>query len=496
MANLVGQQLGNYQLIRLLGSGGFGDVYLGENVHIKTYVAIKVLHGNFSLQDKEDFKKEARTIEALVHTHIVRLLDFGEHGNKLYMVMDYAADGTLRDRHPGGSKVPLATVVSYVKQIADALQYTHDNKVVHRDIKPENIFVGHNNNILVGDFGIAVIAHSTRTLQPQIPIGTPGYAAPEQAQGLARPASDQYSLGIMVCEWLSGTPPPFPLGIKIPAVSPAVEQVILKAFAKDQKQRFASVQEFANALEQVSTLPQKVLPQVPANPASPPVQQSSDTLYKEGVLAQAAGDLELAAARWGAALHDPTIRGGYNYEIHHLLKKIAPRRIKNKRNQAQEARYTGDWQQEIKFLNEVEGIVSYFHNSQDWDYPRELIEEIRARRTISEHNLKHKWLYEHTQQLISNGDREAAKATLKTLWKHASSYGDPLRLANKVGVFPLSNPLIRSNLLIASVSGLVIASVIFLVLYFWVHSLLLSLAIALSLLVLALCSAIYGSPGA
>lgn len=165
MAIQLGQQLGNYKLISLLGSGGFGEVYLGEHIHLGTFAAIKVLGGKFSQQELEDFKNEARTIKSLKHSHIVQLLDFGIENNLTpYMVMDYAPNGTLRKRHPQGTQVPLLTVVSYVKQIAKALQYAHDSKIIHRDIKPENIFVGQQNEILVGDFGIAVIAHSTQTM--------------------------------------------------------------------------------------------------------------------------------------------------------------------------------------------------------------------------------------------------------------------------------------------------------------------------------------------
>src|SRR6202035_3695681 len=112
----------------------------------------------------------------------------------------------------------------------------HDHKIVHRDIKPANIFIGNTNEILIGDFGIAVAVHRTQTMQLQISIGTPGYAAPEQYQGKARPASDQYALGVMVYEWLTGSLPSFPLPANIPAIPPAVQKVISKALAKDHHQ--------------------------------------------------------------------------------------------------------------------------------------------------------------------------------------------------------------------------------------------------------------------
>ncbi len=283
MVNFIGQQLGSYRLIRLLGVGTFGEVYLGEHVHIGTSAAIKVLLGNYTPQDKDDFKNEARTIAALKHPHIIRLLDFGETdfggGNKvLFMVMDYAPNGSLQDRHAKGSQLLLSTVISYIKQIASGLQYAHDHKIVHRDIKPGNIFIGNSNEILIGDFGIAVTAHRTQTMQLQIPFGTPGYAAPEQYQGAARPASDQYAVGVMVYEWLSGTLPLFPLQVKIPTISPTIEQIMLKALAKDPKQRFPSIQEFAQALEKAYLslqAPTAINPQHSSIGTSVPLQKVS-----------------------------------------------------------------------------------------------------------------------------------------------------------------------------------------------------------------------------
>jgi serine/threonine protein kinase len=442
MAIQLGQQLGNYKLISLLGSGGFGEVYLGEHIHLGTSAAIKVLGGKLSQQELEDFKNEARTIKSLKHSHIVQLLEFGIENNITpFMVMDYAPNGTLRDRHPQGTQVPLVTVVSYVKQIAEALQYAHDSKIIHRDIKPENIFVGNNNEILVGDFGIAVMAHSTKTMRPQVPIGTPGYAAPEQAQGLARPASDQYALGIMVCEWLSGISPPFPQGIKIPAISPAVEQVVFKALSQVSKQRYPRIQDFANALEKASNppLPQAAaLPQIvgaPIQPVPPPVPQlqgvsPAERLYREGVLAQSAGDIERAADLWEQSLN---AQGNRNVNTRGLLRGLARKRIALRVQQAHEAKSVGDWQREIDIWNEIIRLKRYYYfNGSHIDEDRYKVEQRKI--VIARQNLEYRWLYEHTQQLINNGNSQAAKAALKSLWQFAPSYGDPLGLAKKVGL--------------------------------------------------------------
>ncbi len=207
MSDRVGQQIGNYRLVQHLGSGGFADVYLAAQIYLDSPAAIKLLRTNLAQDDLESFREEARTLVRLIHPHIVRLLDFGLEGTTPFLVMDYAPNGTLRQRHQRGERLPLATVVDYVQQIAIALQYAHNQKVIHRDIKPENMLLGRNQEILLTDFGIAVVAQSTRIQLTQETVGTISYMAPEQIQAHPRPASDQYSLGIVVYEWLCGSRP-------------------------------------------------------------------------------------------------------------------------------------------------------------------------------------------------------------------------------------------------------------------------------------------------
>src|SRR3989441_1690156 len=207
MADRVGQQLGNYRLVRLLGQGGFAEVYLGEHVYLETEAAIKVLQTQLAGEEIEQFRREARTIAHLIHPHIVRVLEFGVEGSMPFLVMDYAPNGTLRQRHPKGAALALPLIVAYVKQVADALQYAHDEKLIHRDIKPENMLLGRRNEILLSDFGIAIVAQSSRYQGTQDMAGTIAYMAPEQIQAHPRPASDQYSLAIVVYEWLTGERP-------------------------------------------------------------------------------------------------------------------------------------------------------------------------------------------------------------------------------------------------------------------------------------------------
>lgn len=272
MVDRVGQQLGNYRIVRLLGEGGFAEVYLGEHLYLGTQAAIKILHARLTTDDMEQFRSEARTIARLEHPNIVRVLDFGIEDKTPYLVMGYAPNGTLRQYYHRGVSLPLAIIVSYVKQIAGALQYAHDQKIIHRDVKPENMLLGRHHEVLLSDFGIALATQSSRYQHTQEVVGTVAYMAPEQIQGKPRPASDQYSLGIVVYEWLTGERPfqgsftevavqhtlatPPPLHQKLPSISGDVELVVLTALDKNPEQRFVNIQAFANALEQASSVSQ------------------------------------------------------------------------------------------------------------------------------------------------------------------------------------------------------------------------------------------------
>ena len=296
-AERIGQQIAQYRLVRLLGTGEFADVYYGEDVHHNTPVAVKVLHTQLNDNEVQQFLAQTSLLSQLQHPHIVRILDYGVEHDMPYLVMDYAPHGSLRQRHPRGSRLPLATIVLYVNQIVDALQYIHDQSLIHRDIKPHNMLIGANHEILLSDFGIAVLSQSMgyRRQSVQDFEGTILYAAPEQIRTIPRIASDQYALGVVVYEWLCGNWPfhgtaeeiasqhvlaqPPSLTTKVPSLSPVVEQVVFKALAKDPYQRFENVQEFAKALERASRLYR--VPPTPHNlsPLSPfPSLPSSSSL--------------------------------------------------------------------------------------------------------------------------------------------------------------------------------------------------------------------------
>ncbi len=259
----IGQQLGNYRLVHLLGRGSFADVYLGEHIHLNTQAAIKVLDMRLTNDDMSDFLKEARIIAHLKHPSIIQVLEFGVEKNIPFLVMDYAPNGSLRARFPKGSRLTPEDIQPYLMQIASALQHAHDEKLIHRDIKPENMLLGINDEVLLADFGIAVVAHSSRTQSMQGVAGTVTYMAPEQLRGMPVKASDQYALAAVIYEWLSGkslyqgsfaevasqhilaSPPS--LSEQVPTISPTVESTVLKALEKDPSHRFARVQEFAYA---------------------------------------------------------------------------------------------------------------------------------------------------------------------------------------------------------------------------------------------------------
>lgn len=256
------QQYGNYRLLQLLGRGGFAEVYLGRHDYLGTPAAIKIMRSldDFNVQA---FFDEARLAAQLHHPHIIRVLDFDLEDGEPFLVMDYAPNGSVRRRYPEGSLPPMSVILDYVDQIADALHYLHRHKLIHRDIKPENLLLDRYNRVLLSDFGIT-IAVKKASSGGHIPIGTAGYIAPEQIEGRPCPASDQYALGVIVYEWLSGARPfqgsrseilrqhlfaqPPSLCEQLTKLPPTIEEVVLRALEKDPQDRFEDVEEFAVAL--------------------------------------------------------------------------------------------------------------------------------------------------------------------------------------------------------------------------------------------------------
>ncbi len=311
MNSYVGQQLGNYRLLRLLGRGGFAEVYLGEHIYLKSQAALKILHTQLTAEQQSAFVQEGQTLVRLHHPNIVRVLDFAIEAGIPFLVMEYAPNGTLHQRHPPGTRLSPDTIVSYVWHVASALQYAHEQGLIHRDVKPENMLLGPRNEVLLSDFGLALLAsHVYSTLAQAEPSlrGTTPYLAPEQLQGKPCPQSDQYALGVVVYEWLCGRRPfggsaleiamqhltasvP-PLHEQLPDLAPAIEEVVLRALAKNPEQRFTCIRDFGVAFEHAAQstyatwptyptpLAQLVTPQTPMNqPHSPNASPSIENIF-------------------------------------------------------------------------------------------------------------------------------------------------------------------------------------------------------------------------
>lgn len=274
-----GQRFGNYRLTRLLGKGGHSEVYLAENVEVPNLqYAIKIFTNvNLAGHQQDEFREEASIVIKLhLHNaHIVHVIDVGvqesknkrEESGTPYIMMEYASAGTLRSRHSRGIPVPFERIVLYVNQIADALQCAHDNQVMHLDVKPENILLHNPDFLVLSDFGISITGQSGE-LKPQNTVaGTALYMAPERLTSYPQRASDQYSLGVIVYEWLCGEPPftgkdaeeicskhiasmPPPLRTRNPHITQAIEDVVMRALKKEPKERYGDVKKFASALEQ------------------------------------------------------------------------------------------------------------------------------------------------------------------------------------------------------------------------------------------------------
>lgn len=259
-------RFGSYHLLHPLSRGDNSTIYLGEHISSNMRVAIKLLNRERrSGQSCQRFLQEACQHARLCHPHIVRVLDFGIEDETPYLIMEYAPRGTLCKRFPYRMPFLITTILPYLLQIASALQYVHNHSLVHCDVKPQNILLNPGCGIWLSDFGIAVPIHQREIPWQYRPAGTAAYAAPECIEGRPTHASDQYSLAVLAYTWLcgrhpfQGSPsqlcyqhlylPPTPLRVHIPSVQPAVEQVILRALAKDPCQRFEHVQDFALALK-------------------------------------------------------------------------------------------------------------------------------------------------------------------------------------------------------------------------------------------------------
>ena len=274
MAFELGAQVGAYQIIEKIGSGGMATVFKARQPRLERDVAIKVMHQNIS-QDTNflaRFEREARIVASLDHPNIVPIYDYDEHQGQPYLVMKYVRGYTLKDILRA-EPIETSDILRVLTAVGSALDFAHKRGVLHRDIKPSNIIIDERGDAYLMDFGLARIAQSGEsTMSADVMLGTPHYISPEQAQGNndldAR--TDVYSLGIVLYEMLTGrvpfvgdtsyaiihaqiteTPPP-PRQIN-PTISSAVEAVVLKALAKSRDDRYSSPTELVNAFRDALT---------------------------------------------------------------------------------------------------------------------------------------------------------------------------------------------------------------------------------------------------
>lgn len=257
MTDRIGTPLGGYQLVRLIAKEDKAELYLGEQQYTHAQALLKIFRVPLVADKAIRYREEARRLTSLFHPHLLRVFDVGIEADTAFLVMEYPPEGTMRDQHPTGTTVPLEQVLRITQQIAEALHYLHTQGLAHGDLRPEHLWFKRQNELLLDNPLLLSLA------LPGSSLSTP-YLAPEAAQGSATPASDQYSLGAMVYEWLSGTPPEGPAPLhppgprpqrgtlreRVPSLSPAIEDAVLTALAADPAQRFPSVQDFANALQE------------------------------------------------------------------------------------------------------------------------------------------------------------------------------------------------------------------------------------------------------
>jgi serine/threonine protein kinase len=288
-STLEGTTIGKYRILEALGRGGMAQVYKAYHPQLDRNVAVKTLRSDLVEQEEflSRFRREAHAVSGLRHTNIVQVFDFDVQDDLYYMVMELLEGDTLRaymnEYRVRGQRMPLVEVVSILNDVLSGLAYAHSEGIIHRDIKPANIMLTKKKQAVLTDFGIAQIVGSTQYTVSGALMGTLNYMAPEQGlKGLCDSRSDIYSLGIVLYEMLTGYTPydadtplailmkhlndPLPLPTQIdPTLPTALENVVLKALAKDPDDRFQNAHEMAAALQQATgnNLPATVRPSVP-----------------------------------------------------------------------------------------------------------------------------------------------------------------------------------------------------------------------------------------
>ncbi len=272
---MLPKNIGKYQILDKVGSGGMAVVYLGQEEVFERQVAVKVLpsHLGQDPDNRERFRREAKAIASLEHAAVVPVYDYGEDGEQLFLVMRYMQGGSLKDRLTRGP-LPLPAAATIIRRIASALDKAHSMGMIHRDIKPGNILFDLEDNPYITDFGLVKMVESSVQLTHSEFFGTPAYTSPEQCQGdkdIDRRA-DVYSLAAMFFHMITGSPPyesgnamallmkhvsePIPqLSTVLPSLPASLQKVIERGMAKRPGERYATAGEMARAVDQVLSAP-------------------------------------------------------------------------------------------------------------------------------------------------------------------------------------------------------------------------------------------------
>jgi serine/threonine protein kinase len=325
--SLEGKTLGKYRVLQPLGQGGMARVYRGYHPQLDRYVAVKVLRRDVAGEAEmvARFKREAKSVAALRHPHIVQVFDFDVEDDLCYMVMELIEGDSLKTRltdyRTRQCRLPGGEAVRIVLDALEGLEYAHRAGIVHRDIKPANILLTRDGAAVLSDFGIAQVAGGTQYTSSGAMMGTLQYMAPEQGMARGDARSDVYSMGIVLYEMLVGEPPfdaDTPLAILLkhmndplpvprernPEIPEPLERVLLKALAKQPEDRYASAAEMARALVEAAAGAGLAVPERVSRPLSfttPASAEDSVSVYSAAERAKLA-DAAFAKDRTDAHL--------------------------------------------------------------------------------------------------------------------------------------------------------------------------------------------------
>ncbi len=330
MSDLVGQNINQYRLDKVLGEGGMGRVYLAWDVNLDRQVAVKLMHSPLAVQNefRQRLTQEAKTAASLEHPSIVRVYDFGDSEHGLFIAMEYIGGGTLRDLirtvRQKNRFIQIDQVIQIGVHIAEALDYAHNFGVVHRDVKPGNVILkrlpqpekpsGAPFRAMLSDFGLVKVSESTLKTQTGFTMGTPIYMSPEQCHGADLDGrSDIYSLGVVLYELVTGQPPfsfrsltealsthmkaqmPSMPSSKRGEIPPVLDKVLMRMLAKDPADRYQHGQELAEVLRSASGAlennPTRAVAKI-SRPISDPATHEISTPPEGYALSLSSGDNE------------------------------------------------------------------------------------------------------------------------------------------------------------------------------------------------------------